>query len=269
MNPAGKVVWIAGASSGIGAALAVEMARAGAKLILSARREDKLQAVAERCREHASDVHVLPLDMTRIETFPETLSHVEALLGPIDMLVLNAGIGQRGRALEVELEVIRRLFEVDFFGTIELARIVGNGMAKRGSGQIVVTSSVLGLMSVPGRSGYCAAKHALQGYFNSLRAEVARSGVTVTMICPGYIRTEISLHALEPDGSEHGRMDGGQDKGMSADECAARMMSAIHRDKAQVVIGGFLEKIGVLAARWCPALYRWGLARVDVDEGEL
>lgn len=265
MDPKEKTVWITGASSGIGAALAVEMARTGAKLILSARREDRLAEVRTACLEHSPDVAVLPLDVGDAEALPAAVEAAESHYGPIDMLVCNAGIGQRGRAAETALEVDRRILDINYFGAVALAKTVLPGMRSRRNGQIVVTSSVLGKMGVPTRSAYCASKHALHGFFDALRAEVHADNVAVTLICPGYIRTEIGVHALEADGSEHGKVDPGQLKGMTAEACARRMMRPIRRGAAEAVIGGWVETAGVLLKRWCPALFNWVIRRMDVN----
>lgn len=255
MHPKGKNVWITGASSGIGEALALEMAKAGARVLLSARRADRLETVAGRCRAHGGEALVLPLDLADLAAIPAAAARAEDLLGPVDILANVGGVGMRGTALATDFAVARRLFDVDFWGAAELTRAVAPGMAARGAGQIVALSGVLGKFGAPRRSFYCAAKHAMHGWFDSLREELLGTGVEVTLLVPGWVKTEISERALEADGSEHGAMDAGQAKGISAGECARRAMPAIVRGVPERLIGG-VECGGVYLNRIWPGLFR-------------
>ena len=249
-----KRVWITGASSGIGAALAQEMAAQGALVVLSARREDRLREVLSRCA--FPDRHLIfPFDATAFETHEEAVRRVEELAGPIDVLVLNAGIGQRGEALETELEVERSIMDVNYTGTVSLAKWAGRRMRSRQSGSIVVISSVLGKLSIGGSSSYSASKHALHGYFDSLRAELYGDGVRVTMVCPGYINTDITLHALQSDGSAFGVIDHNHTFGMDADVCARKICLAVADGRDEISVGG-REIWGITLARLFPGLAR-------------
>ncbi|MEZ0610386.1 SDR family oxidoreductase [Fibrella sp. WM1] len=248
-----KVAWVTGASSGIGEALALELARQGARLILSARRPDELQRVATATGLDPTQVLVLPLDVTDEASLP---SHVQAVIqrfGRIDMLFLNAGISQRSFVSETELSVYHRLMAVNFFGVIALAKAVLPHFLAQQSGQFVVTSSVSGKIGVKQRSGYCASKHALHGFFDSLRAEIANDGVRVTMVCPGYIRTPISASALDASGKAYGRLNKAQQEGMPADEFARKMVRAVAQCKEEVYIGG-REILGIYLKRFIPGL---------------
>ena len=200
-----RKVWITGASSGIGEALARVLDRRGARLVLSARRSERLEAVKAsltRPQEH----RVLPLDVTATDRAAEHVA--EALTGgPVDVLVHGAGISQRSRAAETELAVDRRLMEVNFFGAVALTKAVLPSMLDRGAGHFVVVSSLVGKISTPLRSGYSASKHALHGFFDAVRAELYERGIRVTLACPGFIRTEITLHALTGDGIRPRRKD--------------------------------------------------------------
>ena len=218
-----QVVWITGASSGIGAALAVEFAAAGARLVLSARRRDRLEAVRHQCIEAGAspnDVLVQPLDVAAAEAMPAAVDGVLAHFGQIDLLINNAGISQRSICLDTDLDVYRRLFEVDVLGQIALTKQVLPHMVARGQGHIAVTASVAGKVGASLRTGYCAAKHAVMGFFDALRTEVAHLGVKVTTIVPGYIRTDIARQALTGTGAEAGDVEDDVDNGMDVVECA-------------------------------------------------
>lgn len=264
MQLAGRVVWITGASDGIGAALAVAMARRGARLILTARREEKLRAVALRCGD--AQVEVLPADLLEVD--PHALAaRAEALLGPIDVLVANAGQGQRGTALGTEMDVVRRLMELNFFAPVALTRAVVPGMVERGIGRVVVTSSLAGQIGTPLRSTYAASKHAIEGWYEALRAELHGTGVGVTVVAPGYVNTAITTRAASDDGSAYGGRGQGNAEGMSAERCAERMARAIERERNHIMIAG-REVAGVYIKRWAPWLVRRMLHRAaptDLD----
>ncbi len=256
-----KVVWITGASSGIGAALAEAMSRRGARLVLSARRIDELEKVRARC-ERPADHLVLPLDMAGAD-FSHATAEVLARFGRIDVLVNNAGISQRSRVADTVLAVDRRLMEVNYFGVVGLTKAVLPVMQRQKGGQFVVVSSLVGLVSTPMRSTYAATKHALHGFFESLRAEEYDNGIRVLMVCPGGIATEVSVHALSGDGSEHGVMDPLQEKGLSPAECARQMLSAMESDKPLVVVAG-REALVAPLYRFFPSVYRRLIRRAKV-----
>ncbi|MFT4603934.1 MAG: dehydrogenase/reductase SDR family protein 7B [Rhodothermales bacterium] len=254
MSFSGKRVWITGASAGIGAALAKAFDSAGAHCVLSARRTERLEAVRTAC-DHPERHLVFPLDTTAFESHEAAAREVEASAGPIDILILNAGIGQRGGALETNLDIVRRIMDVNFTGTVSLARLVAKRMAHRHSGHVVVISSVLGRLAIPGSSSYSASKFALHGYFEALRGEVFDDGIHVTMVCPGYINTDLTIHALQADGTGFGVIDHNHTYGMPAEVCARKILTAVRRRKAQVRVGG-RETWGIPLARLAPALVR-------------
>jgi short-subunit dehydrogenase len=266
MDPKGKVVWITGASSGIGEALAVEMAGAGARLILSARREDRLKAVAEKCGRAGAEARVLPLDLDQLASLQSKAETAWEMFKRIEILVNNGGVGQRSLALETGVEVDEAIMRTNYLGTVALTKAVLPGMLERGSGQIVVTSSVLGKFGVQRRSAYAASKHALHGFFDSLRCELAQAGkrIQITMVCPGWVRTDISRSAYEGDGSRHGKLSPGQEAGMPADVFARKMLRAIRRDRDEVAIGGS-EAWAVLAKRFVPGMLNRFLPGVKID----
>ena len=237
-NFAGKVVWITGASSGIGEALAHAFAQAGACLVLSSRRPDELERVRlalPRAIEH----FCLPLDLAQCDGFPALTAQVLGRFGRVDILVNNGGVSQRARAADATLAVERALMEVNYFGTVALTKAVLPSMLARRAGQVVVISSVMGYVGTPGRSTYAASKHALHGYFDSLRAEVWREGIKITLICPGYVQTKVSDNALGAHGEKHGRTDATHLRGITAECCAAATLRAIARGKEEISVGGF------------------------------
>ena len=253
MDFQGHRVWITGASSGIGEALALAFHGAGAKLILSARREDELKRVQTACGGEPG-ARVLPMDVTNAQELPEKTQLALGMFSGIDILVLNAGITQRSRTRETDESVYRRLMEVNFFGPEAMARAILPSMLAQKSGHIVVISSVAGKFGVPMRSGYSATKFALHGFFEALRAEEERNGIHVTMVCPGYIRTEISLSALRGDGRKHAKMDSELAHGMPADKCARQILRGVARRKHEIVVAAPREKTLVYIKRFFPNL---------------
>lgn len=247
----GKVVWITGASSGIGEALAYELAERGATLVLSARRETQLERVRSACQDSGAHM-ILPLDLGESESFAAALASVLDRYGNIDTLINNGGISQRGTAVETQLEVDRRIMEVNYMGTVALTKAVLPSMLARGSGQIVVISSLMGKIGTPMRSAYAASKHALQGFFDCLRAEVHDQGVNVCVVCPGYIDTEVTQNALNADGSTHGKPGHRSDRSMSPATFAKRCVDVMERREDERMIGGR----EVLAAKFGPIFPR-------------
>jgi short-subunit dehydrogenase len=248
-----SVVWITGASSGIGEAVALALAKQGAKLILSARREAELKRVATQTGLPLSDVLVLPMDMTDTASLPAHVQTVQQRFGQIDYVFQNAGISQRGTVADTDLSVYKQLMEVNFFGVVALTKAVLPLMLEQGHGHYVVTSSVAGKLGTKQRSGYCASKHALHGFFDALRAETYDAGLCITLVCPGYIQTAISLNALGPNGQVHGKMDQNQEKGMRPDEFARQLLQAVSRQEEEVYIGG-AETYGIYLKRFLPSL---------------
>lgn len=259
-----KVVWITGASSGIGEALAYAFNREGARLILSSRRVPELERVKKQCANGNPDhVAILPLDLNQIDALGDMGKQALATFGQVDILVNNGGVGQRGRVAETIFNVDRLMMNVNYLSHIALTKSVLPSMLERRAGHIVVVSSLMGELYTPKRSAYAATKHALHGFFDSLRSEVAPSGVDVTIACPGWVKTNISFHALRGDGTEFGKMDKEHGNAISAQECAEGILKAVARRKAKVYIGG-AEKYGVLIRRLLPGIYDRFIGRVRV-----
>ena len=247
-----KVVWITGASSGIGEALAHAFAAEGARLVLSSRRPEELERVRAACPR--SEAHlVVPLDLTKPDSFAAAVAGVEREAGKVDMLVNNGGVSQRALAMDTSAAVERALLEVNYFGQVALTKAVLPGMRTQRAGHIVVVSSVMGYIGTPGRSSYAAAKHALHGYFDSLRAEVWRDGIKVTLACPGYVKTSVSANALGGDGDRHGITDATHEHGIPAVKCARVIVNAVARGREDVAVGG-PEVMAIYLKRWFPWL---------------
>ena len=247
-----KIVWITGASSGIGEALAYAFSREGAQLVLSARRAGELERVRVNCTGGAEIHLILPLDLTRFDELPEKAERALAHFGRVDILVNNGGVSQRSLVKDTAFEVDQALININYLGTVRLTKAVLPSMLERRAGHLVVISSLVGHVGTPLRSAYAASKHALHGFFNSLRAEVWRENVKVTIVCPGYIHTDVSINAFAGDGSKFNRMDKDQEHGMKPDECAARILDAVAREKEEILIGG-KEKQAVRLKRFWPS----------------
>ncbi|NQZ78497.1 MAG: SDR family oxidoreductase [Ekhidna sp.] len=245
-----SVVWLTGASSGIGEELAYQLAEKGAKVILSARRKEELQRVKENCK--SNQVEILPLDLSDSFSLIQKVKEASTFFGDIDILINNGGISQRDTILNTTLEVDRKLMEVNYFGSIALSKTLLPKMVERKKGHHVIVTSTVGIINTPYRSGYGASKHALHGFYDVLRAEHHDDNVKVTIVLPGYIKTNISYNALIGDGSKQNRMDPGQAKGMSPEECARLIIGAIEKNKNQAYIGGAKEKLGIYLKRFWP-----------------
>lgn len=228
-----KTVWITGASSGIGEALAIAFSGEGARVILSARNAAELERVRALCANPERHV-VKPLDVTDEAAIAQAAKEV----GDVDILVLSAGVSQRSLASETDLATDRAIMDINYFGSIALTKAVLPSMLARGAGQIVPVSSVIGYVGVPLRSAYAASKHALHGFFNALRAENHKHGIRVTIVCPGYIRTKVSENALRGDGSRYGRTDDTHAKAMLPGDAAPKILRAVAAEKEEVHVGG-------------------------------
>lgn len=248
-----KVVWITGASAGIGEALAYALAKRSAKLILSARRGEELQRVKESCEAKPENIVILPLDLAQTESLAAKTEQALSHWNHIDYLFNNAGISQRSKVTETDMSVVRKTMEVNFFGTTALTKAVLPSMRKNGSGHIIVTSSVMGKFGTRLRSSYAASKHALHGWFDSLRQEVNAENIKITLVCPGFIKTKVTVNAIAGDGSKYGKMSEGQANGMPPKKFANKLLPKVLKEKNEVYIGGF-EIMGIYLKRFFPRL---------------
>jgi len=232
----GQVIWITGGSSGVGEGMAKVFHREGAELILSGRREAELERVRGECGG-SGKIHLVPFDIADAGQRDVAADDVLERFPRLDILVNNAGIGQRSAAIDTLPSVERRIMEVDFFGPVELTKRVLPRMVAQGSGHLVVTSSVAGKHAVPHHSAYCAAKHALHGYFDTLRVEHLKDNIHVTLLVIAGITSNVFKHALTADGSEYGQSDWDTGHGISAEACAERVADGILNREHELVIG--------------------------------
>jgi short-subunit dehydrogenase len=262
MNFTGKTLWITGASSGIGRAVAIELSLKKCHLILSSRKKEDLDRVASICNKNGSATSIIPFDLSdpvAVEQAAKTVFDNEI---NIDGLYHFGGISQRSYANETSIAVDRKIFEVNFFGTIELTKRILPVMIKNGGGQIAVTTSIVGKFGFPYRSSYAATKHALHGFFESVRAENVSNNILISMIIPGRVKTNISLNALDKDGNAHSKMDEGQDKGLSAEKSARIIVKKLEKEKKEILVGGS-ELIMVQIRRLFPRLFYYLSTKVE------
>lgn len=246
-----KVVWITGASSGIGEASAIAFSNHGAKVILSSRKKEQLEQVASKC---FGETYVLPLDLADNLDFHPKVTEALAAFGQVDILVNNGGISQRSEAAETPLEVDRKVMEVNYFGNIALTKALLPHFNERKTGRIVVISSLSGKFGFFLRSAYAASKFALVGFYESLRLEEEKNNLKVHLVFPGFIRTNISKNAIDASGNSHGQMDDNQNKGITAEACASKLIKGIQQEKRNIYIGG-KEMNALKVQRFFPNLF--------------
>ena len=247
------VIWITGGSSGIGEAAAQKFSKEGYALILSSRNQQELERVKASCT-FPEDIRILPLDLAASSGFDQKVVTTLSFFGKVDILLHNGGISQRSLIKDTQLEVDRKLMEVNYFGTVALTKALLPHFMERKQGQFGVVTSLVGKFGSPYRSSYAGAKHALHGFFDTLRAEHHQDGISVTLICPGFIRTQVSINAVTGDGSPLGEMDQAQDQGMSPEACAEGIFKALVKKKEEVYIGG-KETLAVYLKRFLPGLF--------------
>ncbi len=233
-----KVWWITGASSGIGAALAEALSAEGAKLILSGRNVGALKDAAGRCK---TATHLLPFEATDFANVPSFVEQAWKWQGRIDGLVNNAGISQRSLAVDTVFDVYRKIVDIDLMAPIALTQALLPKMTAAGGGHIVAISSVAGIAGVPLRSAYCAAKHGLIGYHDSVRAETAHQGMKVLVVAPGSVKTNVSKNALDATAHARGVSDAVIDAGMDAGVAAQRMIAALKTGERELILADGME----------------------------
>lgn len=256
-----KVIWLTGASSGIGEALAVHLLQyTSAKLILSARNEYALKKISETYCKDQDRVLILPFDLSENFNAEQLVHSIIQRYGKIDILINNGGISQRSDVLQTSEKTERHLFEVNYFSYIKLTKAVLPLMIQQKYGHIVVMSSIAGKFGFYLRSTYSAAKHALHGYYESLRLEYEKQGVFVSIICPGKVKTNVSIHALKGDGSQHGILDESHQNAMSADRAAKIILKSIAKQKQEFFVGG-KEILMVYFKRYCSFIFNYLIRR--------
>lgn len=263
MGPQKKVIWITGASSGIGEALVHEFNKKGAHLILSSRRTEELERVKNACENHEVTVRILPLDLSDTKSLSLKAEEAVSMYGSVDMLINNGGISQRAYAVDTDMETVRRIMEVNFFGTVALTKAVLPHMIEQKTGHIVVISSVMGKIGTRYRSTYAASKHSLHGWFDCLRQEVYEHNIDVSLVCPGFVRTNVTVNALTGEGDKYNKMEKAQKSAMPADEFAKKLLPKLAKKKEEIYIGGS-EILSVYVKRLSPRLLNMILRKVQV-----
>jgi short-subunit dehydrogenase len=259
-----KVIWVTGASSGIGEALAYILAKAGAKLILSARRKQELERVKGNCPAITQPVvRVLPLDLEQSDTLHLCTAAAVQLFGHVDILINNAGLRHHSLVAQTPLAMDRKLMEVNYFAAVALAKFLLPHFIGRRQGHFVNISSVTGKFGTPYRSAYAASKHALHGFFDAVRAEHYRDNISVTMICPGFIQTPGSFSAYPGDIGALETRNEKRWKGKPVDWCAREILSAIESRKDEVYLGG-REVLGVYLKRFFPKIFTHIIRKIAV-----
>ena len=231
-----KVVWITGASSGIGEALVYALEKKNCKLIISSRNEAALQQVRDNCLQKDL-VKILPLDLEKYSTMESKVTTALSFFNEIDVLVNNAGVSQRSLIVDTEFEVYKKLMDINYLGTVALTKALLPYFIKAKKGHFVTVTSLMGKFGSPYRSGYCGAKHALHGFFDVLRMEHEKDGVDVTLICPGFVQTNIAKNALTADGSQQQTDDLATQNGLQVAVFTQKMIRAIEQKKFEAFIG--------------------------------
>ena len=255
MDFKGKTIWITGAASGMGKALAIELVGAGNKLVLSDRDAEGLKLTVNAAENKGSACYPIVLDMSDSDAIYKAAEEVIQKGYKIDALYQFAGISQRSKAVETPLENDRKIMEINFFGVVALTKALLPHIIENGGGQLAAASSLVGKFGFPYRSAYAASKHALHGFFESVVAENHQQHIRVSMIIGGRINTNISKFAIDKDGKEHGKMDPGLANGISADRAAKQIVRGLRKEKAEIPVGGN-ELLILKIKRFLPGLHR-------------
>jgi dehydrogenase/reductase SDR family member 7B len=232
-----KVVWITGASSGIGEALVYEFIERGATVIASSNDPTELERVKNNCRDKTQMVHCVPFDLVDTSDINKIVDQQINIFNKVDFVLNIGGISQRARVDETPLWLDRKIFEINYFGTIAFTKAILPYMIKQQSGHILATSSISGRFGFPLRSAYSASKQALHGFFETLYLENKKSNIRASVIIPGRVRTSISFHALNSEGKEHGKLDEGLAGGITPQRAAQTIIKGIRRNKREILVG--------------------------------
>ena len=258
-----KIIWITGASSGIGKALAIELSNQNAKLILSSRNKGDLELVKNTCKNPA-DVKIITLDLEDYNNLQTKADKAIAAFGTIDILVNNGGISQRALVKDTHITVDKRIMDINYLGTVALTKAILPHFIQNKNGHFVTTTSIVGKIGTPLRSSYAASKHALHGFFDSLRAEHHRDHIAVTLVCPGFVNTNVSINALTGDGTAQQKMDTATNNGIEPERFVKLMAKAIQQKKEEVYISGAKEKLAVYVKRFLPKILSIMIRKLSV-----
>ncbi len=250
-----KVVWITGASSGIGEALAYAFAKRKVKLVLSARRTDELERVKKNCKLPEENIMLLTMDVSKYNEAEEKANLVLARFQRVDILINNAGLSHWSKIKDMTMEVLKQIIDTNFMGNAALTKALLPSMLNNKQGNIVVISSILGKIVTHKQAAYNASKHALHGFYDTLRAEYAGNGIRVLLVCPGFVNTNVAKNSLDRNGQPIGKNNKMIEGGLSPDYVAEQILNAIERNKEEILLAGNKEKFGVLLKRFFPGLF--------------
>ncbi len=248
-----KKVWITGASSGIGKELAIQLSAKGTQLILSGRNEHSLEDVKSLC-SNQDDIKLLVLDLEQADQLDTKTQEAIACFGEIDVLINNAGVSQRSKAAETSEDVYQKIMAINFYGTLKLSQAILPHFVDQNKGHFVTLSSVAGFAGLPYRTAYCASKHALEGYFASLRTELWKTNINILIVRPGAVNTNIAKNSLTEKGTKFNRSDKVIDNGQSPAAVAKTIIKGIETKKRVLFIGALKEKIFYYINRFYPRL---------------
>ncbi len=257
-----RVVWVTGASSGIGESLSKQLAIAGARLVMSSHEPEELERVKQEIGKVEHDPVMIPFDLSDPKKVEEAAGNVIQKMGGVDIFFSNGGVSTRTTAMETSLEVDRKVMEINYFSGLIITKKIIPGMLENGFGHIIATSSISGKFGFPLRSAYAASKHALHGFYESLWTELHQQGIRTTIVMPGRVKTNISMHALDKNGKEYGKMSKGQAQGIKPDSCATQMLRAAAGNKREVLIGG-KELIMPRLKQYFPRIFYKLVIRID------
>ena len=249
-----KIVWITGASSGIGEALTKKLASWDAKLIISSNKKDELERVKRECGTLDENVVILPIDLSIPEQVEKTADEAIQIFGRIDFLFNNGGVSQRSLAIETSIETDRKIMEINYFSGIIITKKILPSMIACGSGHIIATSSLTGKFGLPYRSAYAASKHAILGYYESVWMELHNKGIRTTVVFPGIVKTNLSIEAIGPGGKAYGKMDDLLAGGISPEKCAMDILNGVRKNRREIFTGS-KELRGVYVKRFFPRLF--------------
>lgn len=248
-----KVVIITGASSGIGEALAVELAQRGNKLVLAARNENKLHHLASQLKSTGSDVLVVRTDVAKEQDCKDLVEKAISYFGCVDVLINNAGISMRSLFEEVHLDVIKQLMDVNFWGTVFCTKYALPYLLQS-KGSLVGVISIAGYVGLPGRTGYSASKFAVRGFLDTVRVENRKKGLHVLVAAPGFTGTNIRKVALTANGATQGETPRNEEKMMTSEEVAKRIIKAIDKRKRSLILTFMEGKMTVFLNKFFPKL---------------
>lgn len=250
-----KIVWITGASSGIGEALAYEFASRGAKLILSARRQEELERVKKGCNLADEHILLLPMDVSKTNEAKDKANIAIEKFGKIDVLVNNAGLSHWTRINDMSMDVLSTIMNTNFMGSAALTKAVLPGMLEQKQGQVIVVSSILGKIVTAKQAAYNASKHALHGFFDTLRAEYGKGGIKVLLVCPGFVRTNVAKNSLDKEGNPINKQSPMIEQGLDPKQVAKDIVDAALAGKEEILLAGFKERMAVWVKRFFPGFF--------------